>query len=318
MGSAIGKNKDSSACNIEQAPDPLYAIAATLNNHEDPRSPGSKRTPVSTPFESPCGTPTSTRRRMVVRLGSASKFGALDPRSPASRRTPHRDIGASAVKVTPPPFNLADPRSPFTTTIAGNIRTPLALSAMDTDAVVGPDDVIIISDGIVEGVIPESEDRQEAEIDEMKISKGIENTEDMKFSKGASTDEMKISKGIENTVASSSGPESTCGKVTTETFNSPDVPSQTIAALAMSPMNSPSLGSRKRKDHSRVSTYTPSPLKKSYSAPMDENNPPSPVNKPLKNRVQARAPLSPLSVNPRHQCTEIQPIKLRMDPSILG
>jgi len=314
MGSAIGKNNGNSACN-EQAPDPLYAIAATLNTREDPRSPGSKRTPVSTPFESPCGTPTTTRRRMVVRLGSASKFGALDPRSPASRRTPHHDVGASAVKATPPPFSLADPRSPFTTTIAGNTRTPLALSAMDTDAVVGPDDVVIVSDGIVEGIIPDPEERQE--IDEMKISKGIENTDDMKISKGASTDEMKISKGIENTAESSAGPESTCGKVTTETFNSPDVPSQTIMALAVSPVNSPSLGSRKRKDHSKAYSYTPSPLKKSYSAPMDENTPSSPVNKPLKNRVQARAPLSPLSANKRHQCTEIQPIKLRMDPSIL-
>jgi len=258
---------------------------------------------------------------MIMRLGSASKFGALDPRSPASRRTPLHEVGASEVKVTPPPCSLGDPRSPLATTIAGIARTPLALSAMDTDAVVVPDDVIIVSEEVVCEGISEPEETQEAEkTDEMKISKGVaESTEEMKISKGAeSIDEMKISKGVASTVESSAATDSTSEKVITETFNSPDVTtSHTIMALAISPLNSPSLGSRKRKEYSRASAYTPSPLKKSYSAPIDENNPPSPVNKPLKNRVQVRAPLSPLSINPRHQCTEIQPIKLRMDPSIL-
>lgn len=129
-----------------------------------------------------------------------------------------------------------------------------------------------------------------------------------------------IEKGIEKTLERASiGAESVCEKVTVETFSSPEYsPSPAIMALSVSPLNSP-IGSRKRKDMPNG----PSPLKKSYSAPIDENgypNPPSPVNKPLKNSTRARTPLSPLSqrtINSRHGAG-VQPIKLRMDPAILG
>jgi len=95
-----------------------------------------------------------------------------------------------------------------------------------------------------------------------------------------------------------------------------------IMALVLSPLNSPSVASRKRKDIARP--HGLSPLKKSYSAPMDENCPPSPVNKAIASVARARTPLSPLSqrrtVTTRREqhCAGVQPIKFRMDPGILG
>lgn len=273
----------------------LYAIAASLNQ-EDPRSPGYKRTPVSTPFESPCGTPTNSRwhGRVIMRLGSASKFGPLDPRSPATRRTPLHAAATNEATVTPLTLSMGvvDPRSPQ------DARTPLPFSTVGSESVVATDDVVIATEEEMvceEVALEEPEEKQELE------------------------EKQEESEMI---TEASAAAESTCERVITETFSSPEyTPSTNVLALAMSPLNSP-LAARKRKDHTKV--FAHSPLKKSYSAPVDENelpNPPSPVNKPLKQYTQARTPLSPLSQrktkNSRH-CTEVQPIKLRMDPTLLG
>jgi len=295
MGSAIGKNSDSSMIEQHKTPEhvspALYAIAASLNQ-EDPRSPGYKRTPLATPVESPCVTPTNTRwhGRMIMRLGSASKFGTLDPRSPATKRTPLHEPIAHEAKVTPLTLSMGDPRSPQ------GARTPLGDSTVENDAVVVPEDVVIATEEMVceDAVLEEPEEKQ-----------GLEETQE----------------ASEITQQTTAGAESTCGKMSTENYwSSPEYsPSATVVALAMSPKNS--LGARKRKDRARVLSH--SPLKKSYSAPIDENvfpnNPPSPVNK-LKQHTQVRKPLSPLSqrtINSRH-CSEVQPIKLRLDPTILG
>lgn len=298
MGSAIAKDKDNIANKAPEHVSPaLYAIAASLD--EDPRSPGSRRTPMSTPFESPAVSPSQVRwhGRMIMRLGSASKFGQFDPRSPASRRTPVHATAPNAAYAAVTPLALSmsmsmgmtDPRSPGS-------RTPVNMSALENEPVVVPDDIVLAEEiGCEDMALEESEERQ-----------GVEQKQE----------------AAETPRESSAGAESTCQRVTTERYlSSPEyTPSPTIIALAVSPLNSPS-GSRKRKDRTKV--LASSPLKKSYSAPMDENdlpNPPSPLNKPLKQHFQVRAPLSPLSqrtYNSRH-CTDVLPIKLRLDPTILG
>jgi len=286
MGSVQGKNKTNSvdtpvSKEIPTRVSPLYAIAASLNGGfpVDPRSPGSKRTPVSTPFESPCSTPTFSRIKQISRLGSSSKFGQLDPRSPASKRTPigksEPTDGAKAI----PPFSLGDPRSP----LPFQMRTPLTDSVKD--AIVVPDDMAISPDRIEE----------QGEV----VSENIKKEEE------------------KETEQSSAASESTSDRVITEIFDSPGYsPSPTVMALVSSPLSSP-IGSRKRKEN--LSKGPHSPLKKSYSAPIDENAPPSPINKPIKNRARVRTPLSPLSQRTiKSNFMAVQPIKLRMDPAILG
>jgi len=183
-----------------------------------------------------------------------------------------------------------DPRSPGS-------RTPINSTLDSSEPVVVLDDVVIAEEIMCDVVV----------LEEPEEKRGIEEKQE-----ASETTTQEAS-----TVA-----ESTSQKVITESYlSSPEyTPSTTVVALAMSPLNSP-IGTRKRKDHTKV--FSHSPLKKSYSAPLDENelpNPPSPVNKSIKQRKQqARTPLSPLthSINSRH-CTDVQPIKLRLDPTILG
>jgi hypothetical protein len=267
---------------------PLQKVISSASSYEDPRSPGSRRTPVSSPNSL---TPTLLRRERMKRLGSASKLAPLDPRSP-SIRTPLQLSTADPPR-TPPPFNSTDPRSPYM------MRTPLTLSAQDAVVV---DDLIIVGQEIMGGA-PLSLSSSSAEAEVVVVAS--EEKADKVLSSSA---ELPASEAL----------ESTSIRHTVETYSSPDV-SAGIMALVMSPLNSPSLGSRKRKDIARV--HALSPLKKSYSAPMDENTPPSPS--PVMKAIavgKMRTPLSPLtqlSINSR-QCKDVQPIKFRMDPGILG
>lgn len=275
---------------------PLQKVISSASACEDPRSPGSRRTPVGSPNSM---TPTLLRRERMKRLGSASKLAPLDPRSPSiTARTPLQLSTASAADPprTPPPFNFIDPRSPCM------LRTPLSLSAQEAVIV---DDLIIVGQEIM-GVAPlalSSSFSADADVEVVSEEKGLS-------SSSVATEVLP----------SSEASESTSIRQTVETYGSPDnVVSAGIMAIVMSPLNSPSLGSRKRKDIARV--HALSPLKKSYSAPMDENTPPSPS--PVMKAIAAgkiRAPLSPLtqrSMNSR-QCMGVQPIKFRMDPGILG
>lgn len=266
---------------------PLQKIISAASAQEDPRSPGSRRTPVSSPNSL---TPTLLRCERMKRLGSASKLTPLDPRSPSLRTPLH--LSTVDPPRTPPPFNSTDPRSPYM------MRTPLTLSAQDAIVV---DDLIIVGQEIMGTPLSLSTPCADTEV----VVTGEEKVEYTL----SSTAELPVSEALESTSA----------KQTTETYNSPEV-SAGIMALVMSPLNSPSFGSRKRKDIIRV--HALSPLKKSYSAPVDENTPPSPspVLKAVAAAGRARAPLSPLtqrSINARY-CMGVQPIKFRMDPGILG
>jgi len=236
-----------------------------------------------------------------------------DPRSPGGRRTPLQSphVTPNLNKNTRERMMMilnasksVDPRSPSMVT-----RTPLNLSAAEgvprtpppfrsgdprspymmrtplalSDAVMVPDDLVIVGQEIGGDPVRFAE--------EVVIEEGGE-----RIAVGAS---MEI-------LAASSD----------SAYNSPSI-SKELLALAMSPMNSPSIGSRKRKDITRAPGL--SPLKKSYSAPMDENTPPSPVNKSITSVARARTPLSPLAMNSKHQYSVgVQPIKFRMDPGILG
>jgi len=244
-------------------------------------------------MHSPASTPPLShknyRDRVLMRLNSNSK---LDPRSPSAKRTPLH-LAASDVSIhrTPPsPFSLGDPRSPLV------MLTPLALSTQEV--VVVPDDIVIVA---------EEEKVVGAEV----LAKPEEST-----STKAERPQVEH--------ASSSGAESTSKGLITEKF-SPDIsPSVVIMSLVNSPLHSP-MG-RKRKDLIRGPASL-SPLKKSYSAPVDENAPPSPLlcknvatTTTTTSTTKTRTPLTPLSqraMNTRY-CVGVQPIKFRMDPGILG
>jgi len=280
---------DKSKSRKNQLMSPLHRTISASLEDKDPRSPGSRRTPIHTPFSTPPLHGKAYRDRILLRLGSASKFNCADPRSPACRRTPISQV-AMGMRPTPPPFSLGvsfgDPRSPYM------MRTPLALSSQE---VLVDDDVVI------------------AEEVAMRASgEALEKTE-----KAESVD-------VENSVAT----ESVAQREMKESFTSSGEYSISpiIMALTISPLNSPALGYRKRKQDMVKDRYAAlSPLKKSYSAPSDENIPPSPLKHSSNtvnntNNTKARTPLSPLSqrvINTRY-CMDIQPIKFRMDPGILG
>jgi len=253
-------------------------------SREDPRSPGGRRTPLQSPHSTP-NLSKNTRERMMMRL-TASKQ-SQDPRSPSViNRTPLQLSAVDGVPRTPPPFRSGDPRSPYMA------RTPLALSTQDTATV--PDALVIVGQEIA--------------------GEPIVFAEEIVFEEGKKI-EIPIGASVEIVEASTSV-DTMSANMTTENFNSPVISDQ-IMALVMSPLNSPSLGTRKRKDIAR--TQGLSPLKKSYSAP-DENTPPSPVNKSIASTARPRAPLSPLTqraMNSRY-CVGVPPIKFRMDPGILG
>jgi len=252
-------------------------------SHEDPRSPGGRRTPVQSPLSTP-NLNKNAREKMMMKY-KASK--SADPRSPSmASRTPLHLSTAEDAPRTPPPFRGCDPRSPYM------MRTPLALSAQEL--IVVPDDLAIVG--------------QEIEGEPIKFAdEVIEAKGGVEVPIGASVEIIAIS-----TSADSFAPNSP--QLNTSTTGV----SEGIMALVMSPLNSP-MGSRKRKDIGR--TQALSPLKKSYSAPMDENTPPSPVNKSIASVARARTPLSPLShraINTRQHSVAVHPIKFRMDPGILG
>jgi len=255
----------------------MSPLHRTALEDADPRSPGSRRTPVHSPLLTTLESK-ACRDRVLMRLGSAAKFTCIDPRSPASRRTPI-STGSNAAKPTPPPFSLGvslgDPRSPYM------MRTPLAISSQEVAA-----DDVVLAEEVVLHASGEVVDKAE-----------------------------KVEVVEQSTVV-----ESTAGNTTREVFSSPEYSiSPGIMALTISPLNSPALGQRKRKQDLVKDRYTAlSPLKKSYSAPNDENIPPSPQR--LYSITKARTPLSPLSqrvINTRY-CMDVQPIKFRMDPGILG
>lgn len=115
-------------------------------------------------------------------------------------------------------------------------------------------------------------------------------------------------------VEESDAVSSVARKSVTEVFNSPTELSPASASVSNAIYGatySPSLARRKGKEFS--------PLRKSYSAPADENAQaaPSPGKAKLVQQ-EARTPLSPLSQNTRFVSTAVHPIKFRMDPGILG
>jgi len=264
---------------------------ALASSFIDPRSPGGRRTPVHSPRSTPPLSHKAYRDKVMTRVAGAK----MDPRSPSAKRTPlhHAACDVSVGRTPPSPFTLGDPRSPFV------MRTPLALSTQD--AVVVPDGIVFAEEKVVAEVVvvdkPEDSSTSIAE-----KSEAVEKDE--------TAEKAQQTESTSSTVS-----ESMCVKVTTEKF-SPDVTSITLMALAQSPMYSPV--TKKRKDLRGPASM--SPLKKSYSAPMDENTPPSPLCKSVAAvSSKPRTPLSPLcqrSVN--RNSMGVQPIKFRMDPGILG
>jgi len=264
---------------------PIHKAISSASSVEDPRSPGGRRTPLHSPHSTP-NLNKNVRDRMMMRL--ASKQSTQDPRSPSLiNRTPLQLSAVDGVPRTPPPFRSEDPRSPSTA------RTPLALS---TQGATTAPDLLIVGQEIA--------------------SEHVVFAEEIVMEEGKKEEDPPV----ENIIETSACVDTMSAKVTTENFNSPNI-SEELIAFATSFLNSPSLG-RKRKDIAR--TQGLSPLKKSYSAPMDENTPPSPpFNKTIGSAARPRAPLSPLSqrainsINSRY-CVGVQPIKFRMDPGILG
>jgi len=275
---------------------PLHKSITAAMDDADPRSPSCKRTPVHTPLSTPPLNGKSYNNRVLTRLGSASKFACPDPRSPGSR-TPVPD-GASDERPTPPPFSLGlsyggpyDPRSPTPYIM----RTPLALT--QEVEVVSPD--VVVAEEII-------------------MSASIETPVKME----------KIDLDVV-VVESSTVVESTAQKTIREVFSSPEYSiSPAIMALTISPLSSPALGRKRKPDLVMKYNSSVSPLKKSFSAPADENTPPqlklsaglNNVNNSSNNN-KIRTPLSPLSTRVMHSrfCTQdVQPIKFRMDPGILG
>jgi len=244
----------------------------------DPRSPSSRRTPVHSPLLTPLESK-ACRDRVLMRLGSAAKFNCVDPRSPTSRRTPI-STDSYVARPTPPPFSLGVSLGDPRSPYM--MRTPLAISSQEVAA----DDVVLAEEVVL-------------------------------HASGEIVDKAEKVEVVENSAAV----ESTAGVMTREVFSSPEYSiSPGIMALTISPLSSPALGHRKRKQDLVKDRYTAlSPLKKSYSAPNDENTPPSPPQR-LYSITKARTPLSPLSqrvINTRY-CMDVQPIKFRMDPGILG
>jgi hypothetical protein len=226
-----------------------------------------------------------------------------DPRSPGGRRTPvhspgfNRNTREKMLKRLGAAAAM-DPRSPSS-------RTPLNLSAADTPSPLSldPRSPYVARTPLALSAQEVAENIEQAEV--------VAVTEDVII---IDKPGMYVAEGAQ--VSESAAVESTSDRVTVETFNSPEI-SATILALVMSPLNSPSLGGRKRRDILRGSGL--SPLKKSYSAPNDENKSHTPLSKSAANPRNARTPLSPInrSLNSR-TCAGVQPIKFRMDPGILG
>jgi len=247
---------------------PLKSIAAHLD--ADPRSPSMKRTPV----HSPATRRVAYRERVLRRLGNQFNY---DPRSPAANRTPISHVITGTSLQTTPPLTLTDPRSPYST------RTPLALptpcSASEGHFI--PEDLCETPEN--EGLItPKKFDDEKIEQGEVVVV--VVEGDGMK--RELTTDSIAT--------------ESTAERMTTETFNSPDSsPPPTIGSPSLSPLGSPS--GLKRRMELKLS----SPLKKSFSAPLaNENFPPSP--KLVKTIAKPRAPLSPLtqrSLNVRNSLT---------------
>lgn len=273
---------------------PLHRSSAFEN--KDPRSPGGlRRSPINTPHSTP---PLSKayRERALMRFGSPAKFSCVDPRSPAAQRTPV-SLPFAFEHVTPPPFSLGgslDPRSPYM------MRTPLSLSSAEETVIM--DDVVVVEEKIM---------RQSGETPEKPID----------------ASEAKEPEKVTVVVVESSGVmESTSTHAFRESFSSSGESniSPALMALSISPLGSPAFGYRKRK--SIVDRYPSlSPLKKSYSAPGDENTPPSALKLSAptpssNNKQQTRAPLSPLSLRAvnNKRCMDVQPIKFRMEPGVLG
>lgn len=246
-----------------------------------------------------------------------------DPRSPGCERTPIHSPSfsrnareklllrlGSASKL-----NYLDPRSPAS-------RTPLHLSTADATPTSTPP-LLSIAD-------PRSPYTNRTPLalsqQEPAVPDGTELAVEDKLEEAEIADTTPVLFTLPDD--STTAVESTSNRVVVETFSSPEV-SATIIALVMSPLNSPSLGGRKKRDL-RMG-HVLSPLKKSYSAPVDENCPPSspsPLTKSIStthhhhnNGVRAaRTPLSPINNNRSNtrSCAGVQPIKFRMDPGILG
>jgi len=271
---------------------PLHKSITAAMDDADPRSPSCKRTPVHTPFSTPPLNGMAYRDRVLTRLGSASKFPCEDPRSPGSQRTPVAN-GASYGKPTPPPFSLGlsygDPRSP-TPFLA---RTPLALSTQEAEVV---NDVVVAEEVIMRASVETPVKLEKAEKIDLDVV----------------------------VVESSTVVESTSHKTIREVFSSPEYSiSPAIMALTISPLSSPALGRKRKPDLVLKYNNSLSPLKKSFSAP-DENTPPSLKLSAMiaQNNItnnKGRTPLSPLSTRAiNSRCMDVQPIKFRMEPGILG
>jgi len=268
----------------------------------DPRSPGYKRTPV----HSPQSTPTlSYKERVLHRLTNP-----VDPRSPSSIRTPLSNVSTTAIIRTPPPFNLSvggggDPRSPFTQS-GGDPRSPF------TRAISNPNDPR--SPAPVRTPLSLTQDT--IVVDDIIICEGIETKfEDVDIQ--ASGDKLQQQEFEEDGASLSSIADRIMSSSRSDISASP-----AMIALSASAMNSPQIGNRKKifKEH------TLSPLRKSFSAPInDENVYSSGICKSRTPKssagAQERVPLSPIlnqrTVNSRY-CVDIQPIKFRMDPGLLG
>jgi len=259
----------------------------------DPRSPSCRRTPIHSPYSTPPFR--GQRDKMRMRLADKLLNQGKDPRSPLVNRTPVSQITKTPSNMS----NLVDPRSPFLTRTPVPPATPTTPAPNYTEEIVVAEEIIHKSDSGV--FIEDCIQIAQVEKDSLLVM-----------------DSFEICAALKREDSTSSvATESTAEKVTTETFSSPETSPFPICAPS-----SPS--GRKRKTEIAGNR---SPLKRSFSAPINENDPPSPNMKsqPTSNRHSSklqRAPLSPLiqrSSNLRFNPTmDMQPIELRIDPGVLG
>jgi len=234
-----------------------------------------------------------------------------DPRSPTARRSPITMSRANTVAYQErmrrrfSPTGPLDPRSPAVN------RTPTSQTVSNQALVTPPPFKLSMC---VDPIDPRSPSLKRTPVSAQDSPVQDKNTSEVVASAEIAKD-SKLQTYTEVVVVEESGAVSSeARKSVTEVYSSPvelsPLPLSVSSALTAAAF-SPSFARRKGKEFS--------PLRKSYSAPTDENA--QAMSSPNKAKIahqQARTPLSPLSQNARCVSTSVQSIKFRMDPGILG